>query len=46
MNLEKVKPNRKKNTMEMIKAENTPLEKRNTGEQLWAALRLKIKGIE
>ena len=45
-NLEKVKPFREKNTTEMNEVENTPLEKRNKGEQLRAALRLKRKGIE
>ena len=40
-NLEKVKPFQEKNTTEMNEVENTPLEKRNKEEQLWAALRLK-----
>ena len=44
--LEKVKPFREKNMMEMNEVENTPLEKRNKGEQLRAALRLKRKRIE
>ena len=45
-NLEKVKPSRENNTMEMNEVENTPLEKRNKEEQLRTALRLKRKGIE
>ena len=40
-NLAKVKPFQEKNTMEMNEVENTPLEKRDKEEQLWAALRLK-----
>ena len=40
-NLEKVKPFREKNTTEMNEVENTPLEKRNKEEQIWAALQLK-----
>ena len=31
----------RKNTTEMNEVENTPLEKRNKEEQLWAALRLR-----
>ena len=45
-NLQNVKPFLEKNTTEMNEVENTPLEKRNKGEQLRAALRLKRKGIE
>ena len=44
-NLEKVMPFREKNTTEMNEVENTPLEKRNKGEQLRAALRLKEKEL-
>ena len=45
-NLEKVKSFQEKNTTEMNEVENTPLEKMNKEEQLWAELRLKEKGIE
>ena len=40
-NLEKVKPFREKNTMEMNEVESTPLGKRNKEEQIRMALRLK-----
>ena len=40
-NLEKVNPFREKNITKMNKVENTPLEKRDKEEQLWAALRLR-----
>ena len=39
-NLEKVKPSREKNTMEMNDVESTPLGKRNKEEQIRAALQL------
>ena len=45
-NLEKVKPFREKNTTEINEVESTLLAKSNKEEQLWAALRLKRKGIE
>ena len=45
-NPEKVKPFREKNTTKMNEVENTLLEKRNKEEQIRAALRLKMEGIE
>ena len=40
MNLEEVKQIREKNTTEMNKIENTPIERRNKEEQIRIALRL------
>ena len=40
-NLEKVKPFREKNTMEMNKVVNTPFERSNEEEKIRAALQLK-----
>ena len=40
-NLEKVKPYREKNTMEINEVESTPVGKRNKELQIWTTLRMK-----